>query len=43
MDMSYETIRVFGEQTILYRKTRLDYMVRNTDKLESNPIYYVDT
>ena len=43
MDLTYATIHVFGEKRILYRETRMDYMVRSKDKPENFPIYVVET
>jgi hypothetical protein len=42
MDMSYETIPIFGEQRRLYRETRLAHMVSSKDKPNNHPIYVVD-
>ena len=43
MDMTYATIPVFGEQRILYRESRMAYMVRSKDKPQNFPIYDVET
>jgi len=43
MDMSYETILVFGKQRRLYIETQLPYMVSSPDRPNNHPIYDVDT
>ena len=43
MDMSYDTITVFGEQRRSYREHRLAYMVSSKNSPENHPIYVVDT
>ena len=43
MDMSCDTIPIFGKERILYRENDLAYMINNKDNLENHPIYIVDT
>ena len=42
MNMSYETIPLFGEHRRLYREKRLAYVVRSKDKTNNHPICVVD-
>jgi ribonuclease HI len=41
MDMSYDTILVFGEQRRLYTENRLAYMISSPEYPEKHPIYSV--
>ena len=43
MDMSYETIPLFGGNKILYREKILSYVVSSQDKPNNHPIYVVYT
>ena len=43
MGMSYPTIHLFGGHRRLYRKKRLEYVVRSHDKPNNHPIYVMDT
>lgn len=43
MDMSYDTIPVFGEQRRIYRENRLAYMISSLEYPENHPIYSVET
>lgn len=43
MDMSYDTIPIFGTHRRLYRKKKMAYMITNEDNPENHPIYVVDT
>ena len=42
MDLSYDTIPVFGSLRRLYRENLLAYMISNRENPENHPIYYVD-
>ena len=42
MDMSYETIPLFGGHGSMYRSKRLAYVVSSQDKPDNHPIYAVD-
>jgi ribonuclease HI len=42
MDMSYETIPVFGQEMRLYKEVLLNYMVSNKRKPNNHPIYSID-
>jgi hypothetical protein len=43
MDMSYDTIPVFGQDKRLYREVLLKYMVSNKSQPSNHPIYSVET
>ena len=43
MDMSYETIPLFGKHRRLYREKSLAYVVSSQEKPDNHPIYVVDT
>ena len=39
LDMSYDTIFVFGQKRKLYRETLMKYMVSSAEKPQNYPIY----
>ena len=43
MDMSYDTIPVFGERRRLYRENRLAYMISSPKYPENDALYSVET
>lgn len=43
MDLTYATIPIFGEKRILYRETRMNYMVSSKEKPQNFPTYDVET
>jgi hypothetical protein len=43
MDMSYDTIPVFGHDRRMYREVLLKYMVSNKIQPHNHPIYVIDT
>ena len=43
MDMSYNTIPIFGVQRRLFREKNLAYMVTSTERTNNHPVYSLDT
>ena len=43
MDMSYDTIPIFGVQRRLYIEKKLEYMMSSVERPNNHPIYSLDT
>ena len=43
MDMTYVTIPIFNQTRILYRESRMQYMVTSQDRPQNSPLYSVNT
>lgn len=43
MDMTYDTIPIFGQQRRLYGETLMNYMLSSQEKKKNYPLHYVNS